>query len=85
MKTLIVLYTVSGTALFIYLYLKVLRRALRDADIPWWDIIRQNLEIHRKMRTGIFYDFAFVGLLLGLFIFAATIVFLLQHFVWGQE
>lgn len=82
---LVLLYAVSGTAFFVYLFLKFLRTGLHATDRNKWDIFRQSLAINQKIRTDFSYALVFLSLLAGLFIFGTTVVLLFQHFAERQE
>lgn len=81
---LVFIYTISGTALFIYLFVKFLRRGQGDATRHKLDIFHQNMAVNRKLRKDFSYFLAFVGLLAGLFIFVATVAWLF-HIVEAQK
>ena len=72
---LLVAYTASGAALFIYLFVKHIRRGLADCP-PHASIFEQRGHLKQRMLPHL------IGLLVALFLFAATARWLLH--IWFE-
>ena len=75
-----ILYTVLGTGAFIYLWLKFLRAGVGDAGGQPLDLLHQNLNVNRRIRRDPSYLLRFVALLIGLFAFVASVVWMFHAF-----
>ena len=83
---LILLCTISGAALFIYLFVKFLRKGVSDRPRGKCDhFFLHGIEVRKKVWTDPSYLAHFVALMIALMSFAASIAFLLQHFLAGQK
>jgi hypothetical protein len=74
------LYAIGGTGLVIYLFCRHMRRGIAETGAEKEDIFVQNYRINRKLRTDLGYAAVFVLLMLLVFAFPASVVFLTA---WG--
>ena len=83
---LVLIYTISGAVLFGYLFVKFLRRGAGSTHRKKWQhFFLHGLDVRRKIWSDPSYLIHFVALMIGLMGFAASIAFLLQHFVGSQK
>jgi succinate dehydrogenase/fumarate reductase cytochrome b subunit len=75
-----ILYRVLGTGAFIYLFVKFLRAGVGDAGRNPLDLFHQNLNVNRRIRRDPGYHLRFVALLMGLFAFVASVVWMFHAF-----
>ena len=75
-----ILYAVLGTGGFIYLFVRFLRAGVGDAGREPLDLFQQNLNVNRRIRRDPSYLIRFVALLMGLFAFVASVVWVFHTF-----
>ena len=83
--TLIVIYLTSGTVFFISLFMLHIRKGLGESARQGGNIFHSNLMVNRKLLTDLPYAVTFLGLMIGLFLFAASVLFLIHHHYSGAS
>ena len=68
-------YILGGIALFIYLFRRFLRRGIADTGAEKENAFGQNYRVNKKIRTDGVYFVWFIGLMICLFAFVATVAF----------
>ena len=75
-----ILYTVLGTGGFIYLFVRFLRAGVGEAGRVPLDLLHQNINVNLRIRRDPGYLLRFVALLIGLFAFVASVVWVFHAF-----